>query len=483
MKRTISILFLIIILSSIVGCKKDDVKVQSFTVVSENVDKRATSITITLNYTYPSVIKTVDGYISDNSNMDNATNAQGEINGKTIKLKFNDLQANTTYFYCYEYSNGIDLTKSEIKTITTNDYGLPMVTTNEVTDITNSTAVCGGHIDDDGGLAIEAKGVCWGTSQNPTINDNHSTDGIGIDSYTSQATDLATCSTYYIRAYATNALGTAYGELRSFVAINPGSIKGFFSVSTDKQVCFSQGNIQYQATTNTWKFAENQYDYIGYTNQQVHPTYNGWIDLFGWGTSGYDHGAICYQPWSTSETDSDYYAYGSPNYNLSDQNGMADWGYNKISNGGNAEHMWRTLTGDEWVYIFNTRETISGIRYARAKVNDIGGVILLPDDWSNSYYNLNSANTPNVSCNTNVIDAATWTNYLEANGAVFLTAAGQRHGFFLGGFGSYGYYWSATVYDGTHAHNGVSFDDNNMYILGWPDRYYCLSVRLVCDAE
>ena len=119
MKRTISILFLIIILSSIVGCKKDDVKVQSFTVVSENVDKRATSITITLNYTYPSVIKTVDGYISDNSNMDNATNAQGEINGKTIKLKFNDLQANTTYFYCYEYSNGIDLTKSEIKTITT----------------------------------------------------------------------------------------------------------------------------------------------------------------------------------------------------------------------------------------------------------------------------------------------------------------------------------------------------------------------------
>ena len=98
MKQTIHILFVIIILA-FSGCKKDDVKVQSFNVVSESVDKHATSITITINYTYPSVIKTVEGYICENSNMDNATNAHGEINGQTIKLKFNDLQANTAYYY------------------------------------------------------------------------------------------------------------------------------------------------------------------------------------------------------------------------------------------------------------------------------------------------------------------------------------------------------------------------------------------------
>ena len=141
------------------------------------------------------------------------------------------------------------------------------------------------------------------------------------------------------------------------------SIYEFTINSNGDCVYFSQGNLQYQASTNTWQFAGHQWDYVGDANQNISQTNGGWIDLFGWGTSGYNHGANAYQPWSTSTEYSDYYAYGAYTNNLYNQTGQADWGYNAISNGGNAENSgWRTLTRQEWEYVFNTRTTTSRIR-------------------------------------------------------------------------------------------------------------------------
>ena len=161
-----------------------------------------------------------------------------------------------------------------------------------------------------------------------------------------------------------------------------GSLKGGFSVGENTAVLFSQGNLQYigSAATPYWKFADHQWDCFG-DNGQGSDNQDVNRDLFGWGTSGYNHGANCYQPWSTSQTYSDYYSYGNSSYNLFDQSGQADWGYNAISNGGNLENSgWRTLTQAEWQYLFNTRSTASGIRFAKAQVNNVNGVILLPDD-------------------------------------------------------------------------------------------------------
>ena len=101
---------------------------------------------------------------------------------------------------------------------------------------------------------------------------------------------------------------------------------------------FSQGNLQYQASTNTWKFADNQYDYVGSTNSNISSFYSGWIDLFGWGTSGYhdanDPYNVNYQPWSTStsQVNSSYNNYGyGPSINMIDPNltgtnANYDWG-------------------------------------------------------------------------------------------------------------------------------------------------------------
>ena len=210
----------------------------------------------------------------------------------------------------------------------------------------------------------------------------------------------------------------------------------------------------------TWRFAEHQKDYIGECNANISNTYTGWIDLFGWGTSGHPHGAVCFQPWSTSTTDADYYAYGDASYNLYDQTGEADWGCNAISNGGDKPNQWRTLTKNEWVYLLNTRTTSSGMRYAKAQVDGVNGLIVLPDDWKTSYYTLNSTNTNLASFTSNTITATQWQT-LEQKGAVFLPAAGRREGTSLGSsVGDNGQYWSSNYYSNSSAHYLVFSNSN-----------------------
>ena len=261
-----------------------------------------------------------------------------------------------------------------------------------------------------------------------------------------------------------------------------GAINGKFTINADGgQVYFSQGNLQYQASTNTWKFAENQYDYIGVANSNISSTYSGWIDLFGWGTSGWNSGNTYYHPWDSNNFNESLYGpFGS--YNLIGDYANADWGvYNPISNGGNIANQWRTLTQPEWNYLFNTRTTTSGIRYAKANVNNVNGVILLPDDWSASTYTLSNTNSSDASFSSNTITASQWST-LEQAGAVFLPAAGGRNGTSVILVGSYGGYWSASYY-GSYGAYYVFFDFSRLSTYRDDDRYYGHGVRLVRVAE
>ena len=271
--------------------------------------------------------------------------------------------------------------------------------------------------------------------------------------------------------------GESFTTSDSTTTGNNGQLSGCFSISENQKVCFSKGNLQYQASTNTWRFAANQYDCIGNDNQYISQSYNGWIDLFGWGTSGYSYGAVCYQPWSTSTSWSNY-GFSSGSGSLS---GMSDWGYNAISNGGNTIDTWRTLSKVEWQYLFLSRNTNSGIRFAKAKVDGVNGVVLLPDDWTTDIYGLNDTNNNGASFNSNVVNSTQWER-LEDAGAVFLPAAGGRNDKTMIDFGVCCYYWSSSRYE-------VLTNHANAYCLGVDDydinceyavyRYYGLSVRLV----
>ena len=95
----------------------------------------------------------------------------------------------------------------------------PSVVTLPVTEVTEATAVSGGNVTSDGGAEVTARGVCWGTNQNPTTDDNKTVDGNGIGEFVSNISELSDSTTYYVRSYATNSEGTSYGEEYSFTTL------------------------------------------------------------------------------------------------------------------------------------------------------------------------------------------------------------------------------------------------------------------------
>ena len=263
-----------------------------------------------------------------------------------------------------------------------------------------------------------------------------------------------------------------------------GAINGRFTINSDgNQVCFSKGNLQYigSAYIPYWKFADNQWEYLGTSTGQNSASEDVDRDLFGWATSGYNHGATYYQPWCVYQSYSYYYAYGDYTYNLYDQTGRADWGYNRISNGGNSENQWRTLTKTEWYYVLMSRVTSSGIRFAKAQVNDINGIIILPDGWNTSTYSLNNTNDSKASCSSNTISAVQWLT-LENAGAVFLPTGGSRKGTTVNQDGSLGCYWTSSTDESVNNSYSISFNTNNIYMNEINEKYFGRSVRLVCSA-
>ena len=324
------------------------------------------------------------------------------------------------------------------------------VVTVAVNDVSFSSATCVGEVVSDGGVPVTERGICWDTQSHPNIEGNHIDNGSGLGVFDVDLTCLRGNTMYFVRAYAVNAEGVAYGNtmiLNTSGIMPTGAAKGLFSVDDCRQVCFSKGNLQYIGSANPpyWKFADQQYEILASFTGQNSDSPDVDRDLFGWATSGFDHGAVCYQPWSTADPASEYYyAYGAPEYNLFDQTGLADWGANAIQNGGNVGGQWRTLTKDECYYLLHERVTPSGVRYAKASLQGTLGLVLVPDEWSNSTYTFVDANNPEAYYNSNQFTREEWTRVLEPNGAVFLPAAGFRGGIYLNG-GDYGYYWTSSA--------------------------------------
>lgn len=306
-------------------------------------------------------------------------------------------------------------------------------------------------------------------------------------------------------------IGTLYSDItvsmNKVPSIPTGAIDGLFSVSSTKQVYFSQGNLQYQASTGTWRFAEHQYDFIGGGNFFNDPSNPEWIDLYCWGTSGIDYTghATLYLPWVTAYYSEIFNPYSSLTTNLYDGEGenagKADWGYNAISNGGNTQNSgWRTLknntTDNEWQYIFNSRTTANEInstsnaRYTQARINiddwAVRGIILFPDGsigdtpsgvtWGTINAAASSWTTGTTQCTT-----AGWAA-LEAAGCVFLPAAGKGDPSGVSQAEIEGYYWSSSYANSEKAY-GMYFYSNKVSPQYSEARNYNLSVRLVKDAN
>ena len=252
----------------------------------------------------------------------------------------------------------------------------------------------------------------------------------------------------------------ACGDKNEPTIDNNGTLNGQFSVSATKKIRFSKGNLQY---VGTLQFAESQWETFGDSQSDNHR------DLFGWGTGD--------NPRKTSSNVGDYDTYN-------------EWGENPIKNGGNKANMWRTLTKEEWVYLFHGRKN-AAILFGMGSVNGVNGIIVLPDNWttpkgisftastteglywSDTYYTSSSNNYLH-----NAYTQKQWEDIMEPAGAVFLPAAGSRNGTSVSQVGSYGLYWSATECGSSNAYS-CCFIAQGLYPQDDGYRNRGLSVRLV----
>lgn len=506
--KKISILLLVIV-AALTSCKKvPEVNLKYVDVERDLITVGTTTATIQCDYEYIATLKKAFLNYCEGADTTNMSVAEMSVVQKTLYVELSGLKENTTYSYYYEFANGFNSMRSAAKTfkteaspVTPPEITPPTVVTAEVSEITSNSAQCGGEVTNDGGAEVTERGICWSTNGNPTLSDSHIAVGSGTGSFTYTLTGLTASTTYHVRAYATNVAGTAYGLDKTFTTLSGGggsgeapigAINGLFTINENgDQVYFSQGNLQYQASTNTWRFADNQWDYVGEANANISPTYDGWIDLFGWGTSGWDNGNLYYQPYNY-ESDSTAVAngYGPANphtftcYDLFYPYENSDWGvYNAISNGGNEPRCWRTLGIWEWDYLLRVRTTPSGYLFVKATVNNVSGLILFPDNWDASIYSFNGINSTVLPFSQNIITIDNWIT-AEAGGAVFLPAAGYRDGTEVGWVGNGGYYWSRTHALDLHGYAevlGFNPEQASARFLGqtrWGE-----SVRLVQDSN
>ena len=283
--------------------------------------------------------------------------------------------------------------------------------------------------------------------------------------------DLTENTKYYYCAYLLlNGMQYEFGAVKEFTTLsssdkpNEPSVPGPspfvakpFSVSATQMVTFSPGNLQYHPANDEWRFAPSQLDYVGADNAKISPSYNGWIDLFGWGTGN--------NPTNNSTDYEDYQTF-------------VEWGSNQI--GSYAPNTWHTLTYDEWEYIIMKRSNADKLKGV-AQVNGVNGLILLPDGWTcpsgvtfKSGFHEDDGEEYYAEYQT--FSSSDWSK-LEASGAVFLPAVGGRYGSGVYAVQYGGYYWSATEYNlnsaGFLGFNSCGAGMGN-YIL-----YYGRSVRLV----
>lgn len=277
-------------------------------------------------------------------------------------------------------------------------------------------------------------------------------------------------------------LTTACKEDISAGLNDDGSLCGTFAVSDSTSVAFARGNLQYQPSSATWCFAETQRETLGRDNENISESYTGWIDLFAWGTSGWNSGAQAYMPYSVATRDTLYWPGGDSSANLSGVYALADWGqFNAIENGGNTAGQWRTLTKDEWTYLLDLRQGAAQ-KFGLAKVDNVEGLILLPESWTLPE---GVEFTPGLEkgYKTNRYNASKWSKMQDA-GAVFLPAAGYREEYsvftkFRDELGC-GFYWSSTALSKPNC-NILFFGDEAVNPKNFSKRHFGLAVRLVKD--
>jgi uncharacterized protein (TIGR02145 family) len=294
---------------------------------------------------------------------------------------------------------------------------LPTVETNSISSITQTTAIGGGNVTAPGGTVVTARGVCWGTSSNPTIANNFTTNGSGAGAYTSNLSGLTANTTYYVRAYATNSNGTTYGNEVIFA-----------SVTTFTDI---DGNIYNAIQIGNQTWMKENLKTTKYSNGNTIPNIS---DNTAW--SAQTTGAYCW--YNNSITNKNPYGALYNFYTVADNRNLCPAG-------------WHVPTDEEWAILTTF---LGGTGIAGGKLKETGTA-----HWT----------TPNTGADNSSGFTALGGGYREGGTSLF------AH------FGTYGDWWSASESDETNASDwGIDYQKTGVY-SGPCDKKDGYSVRCLRD--
>ena len=479
------------------GCQKDPDTIDNRITITDKVITSGGSADISGTISCPIENINIELLVDDAEDMSAPTKYNIHINSdNSFTINITELNHATTYYYKYVAHTAVDMAKLDTKSFTTMDATLPTVSTNNLTSITSNTAVCGGNVTSDGYLNVTARGVCWSTSPNPTINDNKTTDGTGTGSFTSNITGLAESTTYYVRAYATNSKGTAYGEERSFMTLYATlptvTTNGVTSIAAYSAVCggnvISAGNLAITSRGVCWSTSPN-------------PTIND-----NKTTDGTSTGSFTSNITGLAESTTYYvraYATNSKGTAYGEEKSFTTLlpinGHDCVDLGLPSGLKWATCnigatTPEDYGNYYAWGETATKSEYTDQNSVTYGQQI--SDFSGNAQYDAARANwggswrMPTEAEMKELRDNCTWTWTTQSNvygyrvtgsngNSIFLPAAGNYNGSSHNRVGEYGYYWSSTPDESdTYTAYYLYFLSENQDVR-WDNRYYGQTVRPV----
>ena len=392
------------------------------------------------------------------------------------------------------------------------DKELPVVKTSDITEITEISAICGGEVASDGGAEVTARGVCWSTEQNPTIEDNKTSDGSGTGSFTSNIPNLVPNTQYYVRAYATNEKGTIYGEEKNFktveITMPEVTTDNVTNITTNSATCggnvTSDGNGTVTARGVCWSEIQNPNIDNIYCEETTDG--NGTGSFTSYLTNLKANTTYYVRAYATNEKGT---IYGEEvSFKTESTTGSIN-GYDWVDLGLPSGLKWAThnvgaSSPEEYGDYFAWGETETKEEYTEENSLTYGLSIsdLQEQGYIDGSGNLTSSHDaasanwggswrmPTEAEYRELVDNCTWewtqvngvngSNVTGPNGnSIFLPAAGYHNGSSLNDAGSSGVYWSSTPYDSNGAYS-PDFNSSSRNVYG-NGRIYGFTVRPVSE--
>ena len=432
---------------------------------------------------------------SQNPTISNSKTIDGYGTG-SFTSNITGLASGTTYYVRAYATNEDGTSYGEERVFRT--LSLPIVSTNAVTNITYGTATCGGKVLAEVDMSVTARGVCWSTSQNPTISDSKTIDGSGTGSFTSNITGLASGTTYYVRAYATNSVGTAYGEVKQFttnVVINPPTVQTNSATNVTTTGATISGNVISDGGANVTSRGFVYGTTISNLSQNIQ--------------NGSGLGPFTSMPTALASGTTYYYKAYATNSAGTSYGEVKQ--FTTISTPGTLNgHAWVDLglpSGTKWATcnVGASTPTAYGNYYAWGETSTkstyteanytyyTGNPTTLPSDKDAATANWGAGwRMPTMEEMHELLSICThvWTTQNGVNGhlftgqngnSIFLPAAGYRYDSELYDACSYGFYWSGSLYMSDTDNAWVLNFDSGDYNVNISVRYGGFTVRAVCQ--